>query len=178
MIIFPISVVANSRSSESCTFFSTSSTTPSSCVTDIGLFSLARRSPERILLRSKASRFPSFFTTMYGISSILSYEVKRRPQPKHSRRRRMESPSFASRESTTLSSIWAQNGHRIGISDSRFKIPDFRFQISNLESGISPQFSILNFPSSFGASDSISSTALSPESRLLKRSILISPRTK
>ena len=38
--------------------------------------------------------------------------VKRRPQPKHSRRRRMASPSSAWRESTTRSSSTPHQGHR------------------------------------------------------------------
>src|SRR6266403_4746522 len=48
---------------------------------------------------------------MYGISSIRSYVVKRRPHLRHSRRRRMVSPLRPSRESITLSSTCAQNGH-------------------------------------------------------------------
>src|SRR4051812_36024319 len=48
---------------------------------------------------------------MYGISSIRSYVVKRRPHFKHSRRRRIASPPRLSRESITLSSAKRQNGH-------------------------------------------------------------------
>src|SRR5436309_16119759 len=48
---------------------------------------------------------------MNGISSMRSYDVKRRPQDRHSRRRRMTRPSLPSRESTTLSSMCAQKGH-------------------------------------------------------------------
>src|SRR6266849_6231594 len=48
---------------------------------------------------------------MYGISSIRSYVVKRRPHLRHSRRRRMVSPLRPSRESITLSSTCAQKGH-------------------------------------------------------------------
>src|SRR5207253_10088263 len=42
-----------------------------------------------------------------------SYDVKRRSHFKHSRLRRMASPSHDSLESTTLSSIKPQNGHFI-----------------------------------------------------------------
>src|SRR5256886_6336555 len=48
-----------------------------------------------------------------GISSMRSYEVNRLSQRRHSRRRRMASPSRDSRESTTLSSMKPQNGHFI-----------------------------------------------------------------
>src|SRR5947199_8243730 len=45
------------------------------------------------------------------MSSICSYEVKRRPQLRHSRRRRMVAPSRLSRESTTRSRLSEQKGH-------------------------------------------------------------------
>src|SRR5947209_18116725 len=45
------------------------------------------------------------------MSSICSYEVKRRPQLRHSRRRRMVAPSRLSRESTTRSWFSEQKGH-------------------------------------------------------------------
>src|SRR3954451_20782134 len=45
------------------------------------------------------------------MSSICSYEVKRRPQLRHSRRRRMVAPSRLSRESTTRSWFSVQKGH-------------------------------------------------------------------
>src|SRR6266571_5450244 len=48
---------------------------------------------------------------MYGISSMRSYVVKRLPHFRHSRRRRMESASLLSRESTTLSFSKPQKGH-------------------------------------------------------------------
>src|SRR6185436_1034725 len=47
------------------------------------------------------------------MSSICSYEVKRRPQLRHSRRRRMVAPSRLSRESTTRSRLSEQKGHLI-----------------------------------------------------------------
>src|SRR5262249_5543606 len=55
----------------------------------------------------------SFFMTIYGISSIRSYVVKRRSHFRHSRRRRIVSPVRPSRESITLSSVCPQNGHFI-----------------------------------------------------------------
>src|SRR5438876_9588946 len=48
---------------------------------------------------------------MYGISSMRSYVVKRFSHFRHSRRRRMESASLLSRESTTLSFSKPQKGH-------------------------------------------------------------------
>ena len=47
-------------------------------------------------------REPSFFTTTKGVVSTISYVVKRLPQERHSRRRRIFSPSSVGRESTTL----------------------------------------------------------------------------
>src|SRR5437588_11070009 len=113
MICSPILLVGRSRSGDSCTYFSTAFTLLSSFDDGTGRFSQARNSPAMSLLRSKASRRPSFLITMYGISSMRSYEVKRRSHFRHSRRRRIASPSLDSRESTTLSSIKPQNGHFI-----------------------------------------------------------------
>src|SRR5437016_10754847 len=111
MICSPILLVGRSRSEDSCTYFSTAFTMLSSFDDGTGRFSQARNNPAITLLRSKVSRRPSFLITMYGISSIRSYEVKRRSHFKHSRRRRIASPSRDSRESTTLSSRKPQNGH-------------------------------------------------------------------
>src|SRR5437588_12950183 len=116
MICSPILLVGRSRSGDSCTYFSTAFTLLSSFDDGTGRFSQARNSPAMTLLRSKASRRPSFLITMYGISSIRSYEVKRRSHFRHSRRRRIASPSRDSRESTTLSSRKPQNGHFIGLA--------------------------------------------------------------
>lgn len=44
-----------------------------------------------------------------------SYVVNRRVHRRHSRLRRIESPSLLSRESTTLSAVWPQNGQSIAI---------------------------------------------------------------
>jgi hypothetical protein len=52
-----------------------------------GRFSQALMIPFMTLLRSNASRLPSFFTTMSMISSTFSYVVKRFPHFSHSRRR-------------------------------------------------------------------------------------------
>src|SRR3972149_6517036 len=92
---------------------STSSAIFSSSATLTGLFWVALRRPLRILLRSKGSRRPSFFTTMSWTSSMRSYVVNRRLQFRHSRRRRIAAPSRASRESTTFSSTCPQKGHFI-----------------------------------------------------------------
>src|SRR6185436_8888892 len=113
MICSPILLVGRSRSGDSCTYFSKAFTRLSSFDDGTGRFSQARNSPAMTLLRSKVSRRPSFLITMWGISSMRSYEVKRRSHFRHSRRRRMASPSRDSRESTTLSSTNPQNGHFI-----------------------------------------------------------------
>ncbi len=81
------------------------------CPTGTGRFSQAFSNPCRIFCRSNFSRRPSFLMTMYGISSMRSYVVKRRLHFRHSRRRRIRSPVRASRESITLSSRCEQNGH-------------------------------------------------------------------
>src|SRR5712692_6044294 len=115
MIISPISVVVSSCTEDSCTTPSISSTIASSFGVATGRFSQAFKSPCRIFCRSKRSRRPSFLMTMYGISSMRSYVVNRRPHFKHSRRRRMVSPRRPSRESITLSSTCAQKGHFTGL---------------------------------------------------------------
>src|SRR5882762_4353209 len=115
IIISPISVVVSSRSVDSCTTPSISSTIDSSFGVGTGLFSQAFSKPCKIFWRSNRSRRPSFLITMYGISSIRSYVVKRRPHFRHSRRRRIVSPVRPSRESITLSSTCAQKGHFTGL---------------------------------------------------------------
>src|SRR6185503_7446427 len=119
MIISPILLVGRSRSGDSCTYFSIAFTMLSSFVDGTGRFSQARNKPAITLLRSKVSRRPSFFTTMYGISSIRSYDVNLRSHRRHSLLRRIASPSRDSRESTTLSSRYAQNGHFILVDPFR-----------------------------------------------------------
>src|SRR6266404_7405470 len=124
MISSPILFVGRSRSGDSCTYFSTPLTMLSSFDGGTGRFSHARRIPAITLLRSNVSRRPSFLMTMYGIWSIRSYEVKRRSHFKHSRLRRIASPSRDSRESTTLSSRKPQKGHFITFyPHSRFSCP-------------------------------------------------------
>src|SRR4028119_978225 len=93
----PISWVESSRSSRSWSIPSAWSTIASSRLVGIGRFSQALRMPPRSFLRLNSSRVPSCFTTMYGMSSICSYEVKRRAQLRHSRRRRLAAPSRRSR---------------------------------------------------------------------------------
>src|SRR5215470_11456127 len=51
-----------------------------------------------------------------------SYVVKRLPHFKHSRRRRMESASLLSRESTTLSLANPQNGHFMALAGQTWSI--------------------------------------------------------
>src|SRR5438874_8985863 len=113
MINSPILLVGRSRSEDSWTYFSTAFTMLSSLADGTGRFSHARNKPAITLLRSNVSRRPSFLITMYGISSMRSYDVKRRSHFRHSRLRRMASPSRDSRESTTLSSRKPQKEHFI-----------------------------------------------------------------
>src|SRR2546430_4744138 len=68
----------------------------------------------RSFWRSKGSRRPSRLTTCGRTSSMYSWVVYRRWHLRHSRRRRMNSPSRPTRESTTRSSVWPQNGHFTG----------------------------------------------------------------
>ena len=70
----------------------------------------------------RAGGVPSPLSTTSGASSIRSKVVKRWPQPRHSRRRRMAAPSSVARESTTLSSSTPQPGHRT----ARHATPDRR----------------------------------------------------
>ncbi len=68
----PTSAVAISFSGRSCSVASTRSATASSAATLTGRFSQALSRPPISFSREKRSRVPSFFTTMYGISSIRS----------------------------------------------------------------------------------------------------------
>src|SRR5450631_1265770 len=114
MISSPTSLVLRSRSADSITNPSASFTICSILPIGTGRFSQARNRPFRTFWRSNFSRRPSFLTTMYGISSMRSYVVKRFSHLRHSRRRRMESASLLSRESTTLSFANPQKGHFMG----------------------------------------------------------------
>src|SRR5579872_775734 len=118
MISSPSSLVLRSRSADSITNDSASLTICSSLLIGTGRFSQARSSPFSTFWRSNFSRRPSFFTTMYGISSIRSYVVKRLPHFKHSRLRRIDSASLLSRESTTLSFANPQKGHFMALDRS------------------------------------------------------------
>jgi hypothetical protein len=77
----------------------------------IGRFQQARSRPPLILSREKGTREPSFFTTLMAVSSIRSYVVYRRLHERHSRRRRIEKPSWQARESITRSLSMRQKGH-------------------------------------------------------------------
>ena len=68
----PTSSVEISFSGRSCNVDSTRFATASRSVTLTGRFSHAFSIPAITLGRSNRSRVPSFFTTMYGISSIRS----------------------------------------------------------------------------------------------------------
>jgi len=63
--------------------------------------------------RSNSWREPSFFSTWIRADSLRSKVVNRASQRSHARRRRMEAPSSASRESITRLSGFPQLGHRI-----------------------------------------------------------------
>src|SRR3989304_431810 len=67
--------------------------------------------PLKIFFESNGSRRPSFLMTRGRLSSTRSYVVKRRLHLRHSRRLRITSPSLLRRESTTLFSTLAQEGH-------------------------------------------------------------------
>ena len=89
---------------------SSSSATPPSA--SIGRPLAARRIPTATFSRSNGSRSPDRLTTTSGVSSTRSKVVNRRPQSMQARRRRIDEPSSAWRESTTLSSKEPQPGHR------------------------------------------------------------------
>src|ERR1017187_2802049 len=107
----PISLLATSLASPSMSSRSSSSMKRSMRTIATGLLLQARRTPRSTFSRSNGSRTPSFFTTIGSTSSTRSRLVKRRPQPSHSRRRRITSPAADTRESMTLLSSWEQNGH-------------------------------------------------------------------
>ena len=73
-------------------------------------FCSARCMPARSLCSSNGSRLSSLLITSGITSSAVSKVVKRSPQERHSRRRRICRPSAASRESLTLVSTWPQKG--------------------------------------------------------------------
>src|SRR5207237_8362145 len=110
----PSSWLEISFSARSCSLASMSATTLSTAWMAIERFSHDFRIEPRSFWRSKGSRRPSRLTTCGSTSSMYSYVVYRRWHFRHSRRRRMNSPSRPTRESTTRSSVWPQNGHFIG----------------------------------------------------------------
>src|SRR5439155_7537047 len=110
----PSSSLLISFSARSCSWASISTTTSSTACTPTDRFSHDFKMEPRSFWRSKGSRRPSRLTTCGSTSSMYSYVVYRRWHLRHSRRRRMNSPSRPTRESTTRSSVWPQNGHFIG----------------------------------------------------------------
>src|SRR6185295_18829867 len=66
-----------------------------------------------------SSRLPFCFTTCGRRSSAVSYVVNRFPQSVHRRRRRMQSPSSPTLESTTCVSDEPQKGHFISLPVNR-----------------------------------------------------------
>src|ERR1700722_7558967 len=82
-----------------------------------GRFSSALIMPCESLRSSNGSRLPSLLMTRGISSSAVSKVVKRSPQLRHSRRRRICPPSAASRESVTLVSTWPQKGQCIDCPD-------------------------------------------------------------
>src|ERR671935_2658848 len=114
MTMSPSSRLEISFSARSCRRASMSATTSSTACTPTDRFSQDLRIDPRSFWRSKGSRRLSRLTTCGSTSSMYSYVVYRRWHFRHSRRRRMNSPSRPTRESTTRSSVWPQNGHFIG----------------------------------------------------------------
>src|SRR6185369_5237716 len=92
---------------------STLPTTRSTCSGETGRFLMAFRMPLSSLARSNGSLEPSRLTTTRPTSSTRSNDVYRRPQDRHSRRRRIAEPPSADRESTTRSSSASHQGHRM-----------------------------------------------------------------
>src|SRR5207245_9159066 len=80
---------------------------------EMSLFSVAFFSPLKSFWGSRSCRRPSFLVTKNGTVSIRSYVVKRCPHCRHSRLRRIASPTSESRESTTFRSWWPQYGQRM-----------------------------------------------------------------
>lgn len=80
---------------------------------ETGRFSHALIIPDRILCRSNGSLRPSRLITRMSARSISSYVVKRCWHTMHSRLRRIDAPSFETRESITLSSRLPHLGQRI-----------------------------------------------------------------
>src|ERR1700730_12463347 len=90
-----------------------SSATRSIASGSTGRFLHALRTPDISFSRSKGCFSPDRLATSSGAFSTRSKVVKRWLHTSHSRRRRMARPSSATRESTTRSSSWPQDGQRI-----------------------------------------------------------------
>src|SRR5882724_6503372 len=114
MTMSPSSWLEISFSARSWSLASRSATTLSTAWMAIERFSHALSSEPRSFWRSNGSRRPSRLTTWGSTSSMYSYVVYRRWHFRHSRRRRMNSPSRPTRESTTRSSVCPQKGHFTG----------------------------------------------------------------
>src|SRR5262245_45190677 len=107
----PRSRLAISLSDRSWSFDSMSATMSSTAWTATDCFWHALRMEPRSFWRSNGSRRPSRLTTCGRTSSMYSYVVYLRWHLRQARRRRMNSPSRPTRESTTRSSVWPQKGH-------------------------------------------------------------------
>ena len=68
--------------------------------------------PEITLERSNGSRSPDRLSTVNPADSARSNVVNRVPHARHSRRRRMATPSSDWRESTTFESRWPHEAQR------------------------------------------------------------------
>src|SRR6267378_804469 len=112
--ISPISPLGISTRPDRRSSASMSSTIARSRSGEMSLFSVAFFSPLKSFWGSKSSRLPSFLVTKKGTASMRSYVVKRCPHCRHSRLRRIASPTSESRESTTFRSWWPQYGQRMG----------------------------------------------------------------
>src|SRR5664279_5837024 len=97
---------------------SISSTARSAAPSGTGRRVSALRSPAASFSRSNSWRTPSRLITTSLAASIRSYVVKRAPQAKHSRRRRIVAASSRSRESTTRESRDSHCGQCISHSSA------------------------------------------------------------
>src|SRR5450755_982137 len=117
MTISPTVRAGTSRSPSTRSLWQTRPTACSIASELTGLFSSALVIPLESLCSSNGSRVPSLLITRGISSSAVSKVVKRSPQLRHSRRRRICPPSAASRESVTLVSTWPQKGQCIDCAD-------------------------------------------------------------
>ena len=113
-----MSLVVHSLSADSIANLSVDLTIAWIVAIATGRFSHARKSPCSTFCRSKRSLRRSFFTTIRGISSTRSYVVNRLLHSRQRRRRRIASPSWVMRESTTLVFGCSQYGHLTAVRPS------------------------------------------------------------